>query len=144
MAAQFNLGVLFEKGLGVAQDYAQAARWDMKAAEQGDEEAQYNVAVLYEKGTGLSLDLDKARYWYDKVLANPRVDRGALETKRRARQRLASLATPEEVTAYEGGRFVLRRSSSGDCVVALQGVASREASFKFDDVAKPLTVAARR
>ena len=43
MAAQFNLGFLFEKGLGVAQDYAQAARWYMKVAEQGDEEAQYSA-----------------------------------------------------------------------------------------------------
>lgn len=136
VAAQFNLGVLFEKGLGVGQDYVEAARWYMKAAEQGDEEAQYNVALLYEKGTGLSLDLDKARYWYDKVLANPRADSGALETKRRARQRLANLSPPEEVTAYEGGRFVLRRSLSGDCVVALQGFVSRDASFKFDDVVK--------
>ena len=81
-AAQFNLGVLFEKGLGVAQDYAEAARWYMKAGERGDEEAQYNVALMYEKGTGLSRDLDKARYWYDKVLANTPADRESLATKR--------------------------------------------------------------
>jgi ATP-dependent protease ClpP protease subunit len=136
VAAQFNLGVLFEKGLGVAQDYAEAARWYMKAAEQGDAEAQYNVAVLYENGPGLSFDLEKARYWYNKVLANPRGDRGSLETKRRARERLANLTPPEEVIAYEGGRFVLRRSVSGDCVVALQGLVSRDATFKFDDVVK--------
>ena len=136
VTAQFNLGVLFENGLGVAQDYAEAARWYMKAAEQGDEEAQYNVAVLYEKGTGLSLDLERARYWYGKVLANPRADSGSLETKRRARERLVNLSPPEEVIAYEGGRFVVRRSVSGDCVVALQGFVSRDASIKFDDVVK--------
>jgi ATP-dependent protease ClpP protease subunit len=136
VAAQFNLGVLFEKGLGVAQDYAEAARWYMKAAEQGDAEAQYNVAVQYEKGTGLALDLEKARYWYGKVLVNPRADRGSSETKRRARERLANLSPPEEVIAYEGGRFVLRRSVSGDCVVALQGFVSRDATFKFDVVVK--------
>jgi len=135
-AARFNLGVLFEKGLGVTQDYAEAARWYMKAAEQGDEQAQYNIAVLYEKGVGLSLDLDRARYWYEKVLANPRADRGGLKTKQRARQQLAHLYPPEEVTAYEGGRSVVRRSLSGDCVIALQGIVSNEASFKFDDVVK--------
>jgi ATP-dependent protease ClpP protease subunit len=133
LAAQFKLGVLFENGLGVAQDYAEAARWYMKAAQQGDAEAQYNLALLYEKGTGLSLDLQKARYWYDKVLANPRADRASLETKRRARERLVNMSPPEEVIAYEGGRFVVRRSGSGDCVVALQGFVSRDASFKFDD-----------
>jgi ATP-dependent protease ClpP protease subunit len=139
VAAQFNLGVLLEKGLGVAQDYAEAARWYMKAAEQGDVQAQYNVAALYENGTGLALDLEKARYWYGKVLANPRADAESLETKRRARERLAQLSPPEEVVAYEGGRFALRRSVSGDCVVALQGFVSQAASFKFDDVVKKAT-----
>jgi hypothetical protein len=144
VAAQFQLAVLFENGLGVAQDYAEAARWYMKAAEQGDVAAQYNVALLYEKGTGLSLDLEKARYWYGKVLANPRV-RGSLETKQRARERLVNLSPPEEVIAYEGGRFVVRRSVSGDCVVALQGVVSRDASLKFDDaVKKAVAVGCRR
>ena len=140
-AAQLNLGVLFEKGLGVAQDYAEAARWYMKAGERGDEEAQYNVALMYEKGTGLSRDLDKARYWYDKVLANTSADRESLATKRHARERLANLSPPEEIIAYEGGRFVLRRAMSGDCVVALQGVVDRDASFKFDDVVRKATTA---
>ncbi len=149
VVAQFNLGVLFEYGLGVAQDYAEAARWYMKAAERGDEQAQYNVAVLYEKGTGLPLDLQSARYWYGKVLANPGADSGSLETKRHARERLVNLSPPEEVIAYDGGRFVVRRSVSGDCVVALQGFVSRDAGYKFDDVvekavaigcSKPLTM----
>jgi ATP-dependent protease ClpP protease subunit len=134
--AQLNLGDLFEKGLGVAQDYVQAARWYLKAAEQDDMQAQYNVAVLYEKGTGLALDLEMARYWYFKVLASPLDDSESLATKRRAREQLAHLFPPEEVIAYEGGRFVLRRSASGDCVVALQGFVSRDASFKFDDAVK--------
>ena len=43
-AAQFNVAVLFEKGQGVTQDLAEAARWYTKAAEQGDAEAQYDVA----------------------------------------------------------------------------------------------------
>ena len=135
-AAQFDLGLLFENGLGVAQDQAAAARWYMKAAEQGHAEAQYNVALLYEKGSGLPLDLDKARYWYRKVMANSQAEGETLETKRRARERLANLSPPEEIFGYEGGRFVLRRSVSGDCVIALQGFVSQHASFKFDDVVK--------
>jgi len=38
--AQFNLGVLLEKGQGVAKNEAEAAKWFRKAAEQGDVEAQ--------------------------------------------------------------------------------------------------------
>jgi hypothetical protein len=136
VTAQLNLGILFERGLGVAQDYAEAARWYTKAAEQENADAQYKIAVLYEQGSGLALDLEKARYWYDRVLANPRADSKSLETKRLARERLANLSTPEEIIAYEGGRFALRHSVSGDCVVALQGVVSRDASIRFDDVVK--------
>ena len=136
VAAQLNLGVLFEKGLGVAQNYAEAARWYMKAAIEGDQQAQYNVAVMYEKGTGLPLDHDKARYWYEKVLANTSPDRASLTTKQRARARLGNLFAPEEVIPYGSGRFVLRRSWSGACVIALQGLVDRDANVKFDDAIK--------
>ena len=92
-AAQFNLGVLYEKGQGVTQDFAESARWYLKAAEQGFPDAQFNVATLYENGIGLPLDPEKARHWYGKVLADPRTDRATLETKRRARERIRNLPT---------------------------------------------------
>lgn len=38
--AQYNLGVCYDTGEGVAQDKAEAAKWFRKAAEQGDETAQ--------------------------------------------------------------------------------------------------------
>ena len=34
--AQARLGWMYEKGEGVPQDYAQAAAWYLKAAEQGN------------------------------------------------------------------------------------------------------------
>jgi ATP-dependent protease ClpP protease subunit len=138
-AAQFNVAVLFEKGLGVAQDPQAAARWYLKAAEQGDAEAQYNVAARYEAGLGLPLDPGQARYWYGRVLANPHSDRATLEARRRARERLATLvpelsAQSEEIVAYDGGRFVIRPSATRDCVIAIQGVVTKDASIRFDDV----------
>jgi TPR repeat protein len=42
-AAQFNLGLQYVKGVGVAQDYA---RWFRKAASQGYEAAQDNLKAL--------------------------------------------------------------------------------------------------
>jgi len=71
-AAQFNVAVLYEKGLGTAVDHAEAARWYLKAAAQGDPDAQYNVALFYETGVGVAKDVDQARNWYAQVLANPR------------------------------------------------------------------------
>ncbi len=38
VAAQFNLGVLHEKGEGVTKDYAKAAKWYRQAAEKGHAE----------------------------------------------------------------------------------------------------------
>ncbi len=34
-SAQHNLGLMYNNGLGVAQDYAEAVRWYRKAVEQG-------------------------------------------------------------------------------------------------------------
>ena len=52
-AAQYNLGFMYSKGLGVAQDYRQAAKWFQKAAEQGFAWAQANLGVLYYNGQGV-------------------------------------------------------------------------------------------
>jgi len=45
-AAQFNLGLLFESGLGVEQDIVAAARWYRRAAVNGIGAAQHNLAAL--------------------------------------------------------------------------------------------------
>jgi hypothetical protein len=45
-AAMYNLGGLYEYGLGVAQDYAQARRWYQKAAEAGSADAREALAQL--------------------------------------------------------------------------------------------------
>ena len=42
-AAQFNLGVLYETGQGVPQNYAEAVKWYHAAAEQGEPQAQFNL-----------------------------------------------------------------------------------------------------
>jgi TPR repeat protein len=58
--AQFELGIMFEYGKGVAQDDAMAARWYEKAAAQQFTEAQYRLAVLYDNGWGMKTDKKKA------------------------------------------------------------------------------------
>ncbi len=63
--AQNNLGILYDEGHGVAQDFAKAADWYGKAAEQGHADAQNNLARLYENGLGLEQDLVRAHMWYN-------------------------------------------------------------------------------
>ena len=38
--AQYNLGLIYEKGEGVIQDYREGAKWYLKSAEQGHAPAQ--------------------------------------------------------------------------------------------------------
>jgi hypothetical protein len=62
--AQFNLGVLYERGRGVPQDYALAVQWYRQAAEQGHATAQFNLGVLYGQGHGVPPDHLQAYLWF--------------------------------------------------------------------------------
>jgi TPR repeat protein len=61
--AQFLRGVKFANADGVAQDYAQAAEWFARAAEQNHALAQYCLANLCELGRGVTRDEAKALTW---------------------------------------------------------------------------------
>ncbi|ENW3401566.1 sel1 repeat family protein [Neisseria gonorrhoeae] len=69
-AAQFNLGVMYENGQGVRQDYVQAVQWYRKASEQGDAQAQYNLGLMYYDGRGVRQDLVLAQEWLGKACQN--------------------------------------------------------------------------
>lgn len=69
LAAQFELGARHADGDGVAQDWAEAARWFRRAAEGGMGPAQHNLAVLYERGRGLDPDPREAARWYERAAA---------------------------------------------------------------------------
>jgi TPR repeat protein len=65
--ADFQRGDAYFKGLGVAQDYAEAARWYRKAADQGHALAQFNLGNAYFKGRGVTQDYAEAARWYRKA-----------------------------------------------------------------------------
>jgi len=62
--AQFNLGLIYENGLGVPADGAEAARWYRRAAEQEDRTAQAYLAEMYAKGLGIERNDIEALRWY--------------------------------------------------------------------------------
>ena len=64
-SAQFNLGVMYAKGEGVPQDYAEAVKWFRLAADQGDAMAQFNLGVMYAKGQGVPQDYVLAHMWFN-------------------------------------------------------------------------------
>ena len=61
--AQSKLGEMYAKGQGVPQDYAQAALWYRKAADQGDTDAQSKLGEMYAKGQGVPQDYAQAHMW---------------------------------------------------------------------------------
>ena len=62
--AQLYLGLMFEQGLGVPEDDAEALRWFRRAAEQGNPVAQNNLGRLYEDGRGVLPNPVRALQWY--------------------------------------------------------------------------------
>jgi hypothetical protein len=54
--AQYFLGVLYETGEGVAQNYDEAAKWYKRCADQGNAAAQYRLSALFELGKGVRED----------------------------------------------------------------------------------------
>jgi TPR repeat protein len=65
--AQYNLGIMYDTGQGVPEDYATAAMWYTKAAEQGDARAQYNLGIMYNTGQGVPENDATAAKWYTKA-----------------------------------------------------------------------------
>src|SRR5436305_674716 len=68
--AQFNLGVMYEKGQGLLQDFEQAASWYRKSADQGYVWAQNNLGVLYQYGRGVPQDFVQAHMWFNLAATN--------------------------------------------------------------------------
>ena len=55
--AQYNLGFVYARGLGVPQDFVEAVKWARLAADQGIADAQYALGVSYVAGEGVPADL---------------------------------------------------------------------------------------
>lgn len=62
--SQFNLGLMYEQGIGTAKNESQAVAWYRESAAQGNSAAQFNLGVLYENGRGTKVDFAQANKWY--------------------------------------------------------------------------------
>jgi len=91
--AQYNLGVMYDEGTSVEQDFGKAAEWYRKAAEQGFVDAQANLGMMYYHGIGVSRDHKEAARWLQQA-----ADRGDAESAEILR-RINSRTTPATETA---------------------------------------------
>jgi hypothetical protein len=63
-AAQYQLGILYAEGKGVAASDLIAFAWFQRAADQGVAAAQYNLGVSFAEGLGTRQDLGSAAKWF--------------------------------------------------------------------------------
>lgn len=66
--AQFNLGLMYLNGEGVAQNYIEAKALFEKAAQQNNVRAQVNLGRMYAKAKGGAPNYGMAVYWFNKAV----------------------------------------------------------------------------
>lgn len=60
---EYHLGVRYEEGMVVPQDYQEAAVWYRRAAAQGHRQALYKLCEWADLGRGMRQDYQEALYW---------------------------------------------------------------------------------
>ena len=63
----YEVGLIYENGLGVAHNYGKARRWLQRAADAGNADAANELGILYTNGQGVSQDHSKSRQLYEKA-----------------------------------------------------------------------------
>jgi hypothetical protein len=91
--AQYNLALIYDHGIGVENDDAEALKWYRQAAEQGHAKAQYNLGMMYYFGKGVPQDKATGYQWV--ILA---ADRGE-QVAKDAMAALAKNISNEQITS---------------------------------------------
>lgn len=89
--ALYMLGIMYENGQGVKQDYEQALSLFNKSSEQGYDQAMLHLAEMYKSGRGTQVDLVQAHKWFN--LAGSRGN----EFARHSMETVEARLTPQQV-----------------------------------------------
>ena len=85
-AELYARGEMYCYGRGERQDYAEAVRWYLKAAEHGSTDAEYSLGHMYSCGQGVQRDNEKAIEWFRRAAAH-----GSADARRRIQNILRSI-----------------------------------------------------
>ena len=96
-AAEYNLGVLYEKGQGVPQDLAKAASFYRKAADQGVTTAQLALGRLNAGGRGMPKDYIESYKWLSLAILST-TDSEQRKAVTDLRDMLTKLMSPAQLT----------------------------------------------
>jgi TPR repeat protein len=96
--AQYNLGAMYAKGVGVPKNEGESIKWYQKAvanwrngAEHDDVESQLWLGVMHRQGSGVPKDSVEAYKWFVLSSAEPRRYGVA------CRDQIVRQMTPEEI-----------------------------------------------
>lgn len=92
--AQYEAGAMARDGIGVEQDFEQAAEWFEHAAEQGHGPSQLALARLYLQGVGIERNEELAYFWASLAV---RADSGLAALAERVRGRAGRRLAPAEL-----------------------------------------------
>jgi TPR repeat protein len=96
--ASTSLGLMYYKGRGLPQDYAEAIKWYRLAADQGDAAAQGMLGVMYVHGEGVPQDYVQAHMWLNLAASRyPASGKVARDDAVKVRDQIASKMTPEQI-----------------------------------------------
>ncbi len=90
-AAQFNIGLMFDRGEGRAQDFKSAIEWYVRSAENGFARGQFRLGEMHEAGRGVERDLIQARKWF--AIASE----SRYPNARKRKKKVAKEMTPGEI-----------------------------------------------
>lgn len=111
-AAQFNLGILYRRGLGVEPDNRQAMSWFERAAGRGHPTAQFNLGLIYERGIGVQRNRTAALRWYRRAAkSDPKNDKFR-PARARAQYHLSKLLLSGNSANRPAGMFWMQQSAS--------------------------------
>lgn len=112
--AQYLVGFMYDRGQGVSEDPAKAAKWYSLAAKRGHPHAQNNLGVLYKNGRGVPKDYVQAYQWFDLAASGylP-AEFGHRERAILNQQDIASQMTPDEISEAKELAKKFRDSDEG-------------------------------
>ena len=64
---QYGMGILYEDGIGVEQDYEIARQYYLLAASRGQPDAFHRLGIFYEEGFGVETSMETAAAYYQKA-----------------------------------------------------------------------------
>lgn len=76
--ARFNLGILYDDGLGVDEDLDRALGYYREAALAGSRSAAYRLGLIYLRDPRMATDTEEARYWLSRAALAGDKDAAAL------------------------------------------------------------------